>query len=133
MARAIMGGDFRPIRRDPAPVVAETDPRLMLVDLFKGTQGSRPSGTIDLSAPLPEGFIDLSSGDGPRYDYADLFIEDAQEAVEAPVEDGSENSPVEAPEAVDEAPVKPEPEEKTEDPEPVAAEDDYDPIAAVLG
>ena len=64
---------------------------------------------------------------------AQPLVEDAQEPAEAPVADTGADGPEEAQTAVDEAPVQPEPEEKTEDPEPVAAEDDYDPIAAVLG
>ncbi len=130
MARAIMGGDFRAIKK--APAAASVDPRLALVDLFLG-RPVQPDGTVDLTVPLPEGFIDLTSGEGPRYDYADLFIEDAQEPAGEPVAETGADGPVEAQTAVDEAPVQPEPEEKTEDPEPVAAEDDYDPIAAVLG
>lgn len=128
MARAIMGGDFRAIKK--APVTAEpVDPRLMLVDLFMGRE-VQPEGFVDLTVPPSEGFVDLS-GDAP--DYSGLFIEDAQEPAGQPVADETENLAVEAPEAADEAQVQPEPDEKPEDPEPVAAEDDYDPIAAVLG
>src|SRR3546814_7340943 len=41
MARAIMGGDFRAIRRAPAsaPVAEQPDPRLALVGQFAAAQG----------------------------------------------------------------------------------------------
>src|SRR3546814_15547052 len=84
---------------------------------------------IDLSSPLTKGAIDLS-GDEPRIVG---FEEDAQEPVGEPVAETGADGPLEAATAVDEAPVQPEPEEKTEDPGPVAAEDDYDPIAAEIG
>src|SRR3546814_5501417 len=77
-------------------------------------------GFIDLSSPLPVGAIDLS-GDEPRIVG---FEEDAQEPVGEPVAETGADGPLEAATAVDEAPVKPEPEEKTADREPVAAADD---------
>lgn len=131
MARQFMGGDFRAIRRAPAPVEEHSDPRLALVDLFKGTQVAQTSDVIDLAAPLPEGTIDLS-GDSP--DYSALFVEDSQEPAEEPQEDGTQDSPAEPGEAAE-----PEPTTADEDAEPepapkVKADDaDYDPIAAVLG
>lgn len=128
-----MGGDFRAIRRAPAPVAEQPDPRLALVDLFAGTHiVSIPGEPIDLAAPLPEGVIDLSSGDAP--DYSALFSEDSQEPAEEPQEDGTQDSPAEPGEAAE-----PEPTAVDEDAEPepapsVRADDsDYDPIAAVLG
>ncbi len=90
MARAIMGGDFRAIKKAPA-AVEPIDPRLALVDLFAAGQQSSQD-FIDLSTPL-----------------------DAQEPAEEPVADETENLAVEAPEAADEALVQPEPDE-----EPVA-------------
>lgn len=153
MARQFMGGDFRAISKG-APVAAEpqADPRLALVDLFRGTQVYR-----DPAAPLPEGALDFSgdepmrvaadgslepavsqtsgvidlSGDAP--DYRALFEEDSQEAAEPTQPDADDNSPQEAQEAADEAPADAEPVEKVEAQEQKQDEQDYDPIAAVLG
>lgn len=147
MARQFMGGDFRAIRRAPAPVEEQPDPRLALVDLFAGTQVFRPEGTIDLAAPLPEGFIDLS-GDAP--DYSGLFVEDpmvqqamdlmaqpldpgAQEPAGQPEPDTGADGPVEVQTVVDEAPVHAEPVAEPKPPVAPQDEQDYDPIAAVLG
>lgn len=144
--RKVMDGGFRRIKA--APVVAEQDPRLALVDLFRGSQVFRPEGMTDPSAPLPEGVIDLSSGDAP--DYSALFAEDslvdqamdlmsqpldqdAQEPAGEPEPDADDNAPQEASEAADEAPADAEPVEKDEAPEQKQDEQDYDPIAAVLG
>lgn len=152
MARQFMGGDFRAIRRAPAPV--EPDPRLALVDLFRDTQVFRPEGH-DPNAPLPEGALDFSgdepmrvtadgslepavsqtsgvidlSGDAP--DYSGLFVEDAQEAAEPTQPDADDNAPHEVQEAADKAPADAEQVEKVEVQE--QDEQDYDPIAAVLG
>lgn len=117
MVRAIMGGDFRAIRR--VPVEEQPDPRLALVDLFKDTQIAQTSGVVDLS------------GDSP--DYGALFTEDSQEPAEEPQEDGTQDSPAEPDTAAE-----PEPTTADEDDEPPAEtepkdEKDYDPIAAVLG
>lgn len=120
MRRKVMDSGFRRIKA--APVVAEPqpDPRLALVDLFLNGQVAS------------QGFVDLSSGpDSPHY--SDLFVEDAQEPAEQPVTAGSENSPVEAPEVVDEEQVKPEPVSEPDPRVQVQDEQDYDPIAAVLG
>lgn len=129
MGLPVMDRGFRRIKK--APVVAEPiDPRLALVDLFKGSEVFRPDGTVDLAAPLPEGVVDLS---GDTQDFSALFIEDAQEPAEQPVADETENLAVEAPEAADEAQVQPEPVSEPEPRVQMQDEKDYDPIAAVLG
>lgn len=124
MARLFMGGDFRAIRRAPAPVEEQPDPRLALVDLFAGTQVFRPEGA------QTSGVIDLS-GDAP--DYSGLFVGDAQEPAGEPQTDETQSAPAEP-----EAAAEPEQEAENEDTEPPAPaapqdEKDYDPIAAVLG
>lgn len=123
MARAIMGGDFRAIRRQvAAPAAPEPDPRLALVDLFAAGQ-SAPQGDAD-----PD----------PQPDPADRALEllpvpleqDAQEPAGATEPEPTDAGAPDAAEDADEAP-GPE-DEPAEDPAP-ADEKDYDPIAAVLG
>ena len=118
MARQFMGGDFRAISK-AAPVAAEPDPRLALVDLFRDTQVAQTSGVIDLS------------GDAP--DFGALFVEDAQEPVVEPEPSTGDAGPDEAATPEDGAPADAEPDEKVEAPEQTQDEQDYDPIAAVLG
>lgn len=124
MARAIMGGDFRAIRRQvAAPAAPEPDPRLALVDLFASAQ-SAPQGDAD-PQPLPEGALDLS-GDEPMRVTADGSLVPAVATEPEPTDTA-------APDAAEDAGGAPGPEdEPVEDPAP-ADEKDYDPIAAVLG
>lgn len=130
MRRRVMDSGFRRIKAAPVSAAPQPDPRLALVDLFKDSQVFRPEGTIDLAAPLPGGFVDLS-GDAP--DYGALFVEDTQEPSEQPEPDGGDTSPEVAPEAAHETPAEPEPVVEPVAPEQVQGEKDYDPIAAVLG
>lgn len=111
MARAIMGGDFKAIRRSaPAPVAEQPDPRLALVDLFAGTH------VVPVPAPAE-----------PEHEQI------AQEPAEEPQEDGTQDSPAEPDTAAEPEPVAENEDAEAQPETQPQDEKDYDPIAAVLG
>lgn len=122
MARRVMDGGFRRIKRAAAPIAPEPDPRLALVDLFAAGQ-SAPQGDAD-----PD----------PQPDPADRALELLSVPLEQEPQEpagATEQEPTDtaAPDAAEDAHEAPGPEdEPVEDPAP-ADEKDYDPIAAVLG